>query len=591
MSERPEPKVEEIEKEQIETERPEAEPEVEKGREVEAASTAGDQSQEPAEPSSDKAGKETSKLEVAADEPTGEAAAEPKKEPVVEDDAADLQQAVEQAGQTDKIEPETEAEKPAVSVESQAVSEAPSEPAEEKVAEAETTPEPAGVEKEESQKKPLVQAEEAGETVPGEDVPQKEPVEKEEQVERPAVVEPVEEVSEQGSEEFARMLQESEDKGRGRDVKVGDKVSGVLVKIESENSFIDFGGRSEGVIRTDELKNEEGELQFAVGDPLEAFVASAQEEVAVTRKLTQEDRQADMLYQAFKSGIPVEGRVDAVNKWGLGVTIQGDVRAFCPISQVDTKFVENAEDYRDKKMNFKIIEFRNQGRNIVVSHRALLEAERDKDAGKVRATLKKGAEIKGKITRLENFGAFVEVGAGIEGLVHVSELSHQRVNHPQEVLSVGDEVTVAVLRTKSLGSRRKERISLSLKALEKDPWDEIRESYPSGAVIDGKVDALEDFGAFVEVASGVRGLIHVSEIADRRIGHPREALEVGQQVKVVVLEVDARRKRLRLSIKQVESLESAANLKEFQSRQKKEKEEVQGANAMLDALKRAKLID
>jgi len=148
-----------------------------------------------------------------------------------------------------------------------------------------------------------------------------------------------------------------------------------------------------------------------------------------------------------------------------------------------------------------------------------------------------------------------------------------------------------VLRTKSLGKRRKERISLSIKALDKDPWEEIRDNFPSGTLVDGKVDALEDFGAFVEVATGVRGLIHVSEIADRRIGHPREVLELGQEVKVVVLEVDARRRRMRLSIKQIESMESAANLKDFHERQKKEKEEVQGGNVMMDALRRANLID
>jgi len=409
--------------------------------------------------------------------------------------------------------------------------------------------------------------------------------------EKPAPDAPEEEDAEKGGEEFARLLEESDSEGRGRDVKEGDKVSGVLVKVEDESSFVDYGGRSEGVIRTAELKNEEGELQFAIGEPLEAFVSSAQDEVVLTRKLSKEDSQADMLYQAYKSGIPIEGRVDAVNKWGLGITIQGDVRAFCPISQVDNKFVENAEDYRGQTMTVKIIEFRNQGRNIVVSRRALLEAEQNQEGDKVRATLTKGAEVEGTVTRLESFGAFVDLGSGVEGLVHVSELAHQRVEHPQEVLEVGAKVKVAVLRTKSLGKRRKERISLSIKALDKDPWEEIRDNYPSGTVVEGKVDALEDFGAFVEVATGVRGLIHVSELADRRIGHPREVLELGQEVKVVVLEVDSRRRRMRLSIKQVESMESAANLKDFHERQKKEKEDVQGGNAMMDALRRANLID
>jgi small subunit ribosomal protein S1 len=183
------------------------------------------------------------------------------------------------------------------------------------------------------------------------------------------------------------------------------------------------------------------------------------------------------------------------------------------------------------------------------------------------------------------------LGAGIEGLVHVSEISHQRVAHPQDVLQPGQEIKVQVLRTKDLGKRRKERISLSIKALEKDPWQEIKSQFPVGTVVEGKVDGLEDFGAFVELAEGVRGMVHVSEIADRRIGHPREVLSMGDQTKVVVLDVDIRRQRLRLSIRQVDTLESAANLKEFRERQQQEQDGVQAGNAMLDALQRAKLID
>ncbi|MEW6754168.1 MAG: 30S ribosomal protein S1 [Candidatus Latescibacterota bacterium] len=388
--------------------------------------------------------------------------------------------------------------------------------------------------------------------------------------------------------EFARLLQTSQ--GPGVQVTVGERISGVVAKIEDESTFIDFGGRSEGVMRTQELRDEGGRLLVAVGDPLEAYVASVQDEVLLTRRVGQQDRQADLLYQAYKSGIPVEGRVDAVNKWGLGVTLQGGVRAFCPISQVDTTFVENAEDYRGQTITFRITEFRHQGRTIVLSRRAMLEAEQDRQAEDVRGNLQPGAEVEGKVTRLEDFGAFVELGAGIEGLIHVSELSHKRVRHPQDVLSVGQTVRVAVLQTKGLGERRRERISLSLKALERDPWEEARRALPAGTVVDGRVDAVETFGAFVEVAPGIRGLLHVSEIADRRIGHPREVLEVGQQVRVVVLEIDARRRRVRLSMRQVESLESAANLKEFQDRQRKAEDE-QGSTAMRDALRRANLID
>ena len=395
------------------------------------------------------------------------------------------------------------------------------------------------------------------------------------------------------SEDFAQMLdaEDAPEPSAGGDVNNGDKVSGVIVKIGDENSFVDYGGRGEAVIRTNELKDPKGEMLFKVGDQVEAFVVATGDEVKISRGLSRQDAQADVLYQAFKAGMPVEGRIDAVNKWGLGVTIEGDVRGFCPISQVDTKFVENAEEYRGQKLVFKIIEFRHQGRDIVVSRRALLEAEQDKAAGNVRDQLVKGAELSGTVTRLESFGAFVDLGAGIEGLVHVSEISHQRVGHPQDVLKAGQELKVQVLRTKDLGKRRKERISLSIKALEKDPWQEIKSQFPVGTVVEGKVDGMEDFGAFVELAEGVRGLVHVSEIADRRIGHPREVLSLEDLVKVVVLDVDVRRQRLRLSIRQVDKLESETNLREFRERQQKEQDEGQSNNAMLDALKRANLIE
>ena len=374
-------------------------------------------------------------------------------------------------------------------------------------------------------------------------------------------------------------------------VAIGDEVSGVIVKVEDEHSFVEYGSRNEAVMRTSELKGPDGAMAYKVGDPIAAFVVAVGDQVQISRGLSRQDTQADLLYQAYKAGLPVEGRVDAVNKGGLGVTIEGDVRGFCPISHVNTQYVKNAEEYRGQTLSFKIIEFRHQGRNIVLSRRALLEAEQDKAAGLVRSQLKKGAQLAGKVTRLESFGAFVDLGSGVEGLVHVSEVSHRRVGHPQEALAVGQPVQVEVLRTKDLGKRRKERISLSIKALEKDPWEAIKEQFAVGTVVTGKVDGLEDFGAFVELAEGVRGLVHVSEVADRRIGHPREVLSLGDEVKVVVLEVDVRQQRLRLSISQVDALESKTHLAEFRQRQQQEQEAMQGSSAMLDALRRANLTD
>ena len=390
--------------------------------------------------------------------------------------------------------------------------------------------------------------------------------------------------------DMAKLL-EGEATPTGAQIKVGERVSGVLVRIGEENSFIDFGGRAEGVLSTSELKGEDGALVFAIGEPLEAFVVSAEDEVRVSRFLKGEDREADQLYKAFKSGTPIEGRVMAVNKWGLGVEMAG-TRAFCPISQIDTAFVKNPEEYRDKSMQFKIIRFRDRGRSIVLSRRALMEAEQEKHAVSVRGQITAHAILTGTVTRLETFGAFVDLGHGVEGLVHVSELKHERVGHPEEVVESGQELKVKVLEVKSLGIRRKERISLSLKALEADPWGEVRSKFPQGSVVTGKVESLESYGAFVELAEGVRGLVHVSEMADKRVNHPRDVVSIGDEVKVAVLELDNHRKRLRLSIKRAEQMEGETNLKEFSDRQEQEQEEAGGANsAMLEALKRAQLIE
>ena len=371
---------------------------------------------------------------------------------------------------------------------------------------------------------------------------------------------------------------------------VGSRVSGVVVRVGEYQAFVDYGGRSEGVIGVDELRGEDGEIAFQAGDPIEAFIVADSGEVALSRYPSGEARQSDLLYKAFKSGQPVEGTVMAVNKWGLGVSLEG-LRAFCPVSQIDTAFTEDPERFRNQTMAFKIIRFRDRGRSIVLSRRALLEAEQAKGALSVRESVTEGAELTGSVTRLENFGAFVDLGARVEGLIHVSELRHERVSHPQDVVQPGQEVKVKVIAVKNLGDRRKERISLSLKALEKNPWTEARERFRAGSVVTGRVEALEDFGAFVELAPNVQGLIHVSEMARRRVNHPRDVLSQGEEVKVAILEIDDRRKRFRLSLKRAEQVEGEANLREFEERRQQEKEESPGNATMLEALKRAQLID
>lgn len=373
---------------------------------------------------------------------------------------------------------------------------------------------------------------------------------------------------------------------------VKEEISGVLVRLGDDNCFVDFGGRSEGMIRTTELHDEDGKLAFGVGEPLEAYVMSHTDSgVVLSRFVSGEARQADTLYKAYKANVPIEGRIMAINKWGLGVDLEG-LRAFCPVSQVDTEFTEDLEQYRDKTMTFKIIRFRDRGRSIVLSRRALLEADQERDAETVREQIATGSKVTGTVTRLENFGAFIDLGSRVEGLLHVSEMRHERVNHPKDVVQAGEEVTVKIIAIKDLGDRRKERISLSLKALEKDPWDEIKNQFRAGSVTTGRIETLEEYGAFVELAPNVRGLIHVSELADRRVNHPRDVVSVGDEVKIAVLEIDNKRKRLRLSMRRAEQVEGETNLKEFTERQRQEQAEEGAANtSMFEALKRAKLVE
>lgn len=409
----------------------------------------------------------------------------------------------------------------------------------------------------------------------------------------PKADEGIDSLSSSGSDEqesFSELLNESPVQVKD-EVNVGDAIEGQLVKFDDNNAFIDYGGRGEARIAKAELVDSDGKLRFEIGAKINAVVLANGDEVIASLNIKGSSVNSDAMYQAFKSGMPVEGRIDAVNKGGIGVVFAHGIRGFCPISHIDTKFVENAEEYRGKTYTFKIIEFRHRGRSIVVSRKALLQEERNEEANKVREQLKKGARFKGVVTRIQDFGAFVDLGAGVEGLVHVSEISHQRVEKTSDALKDGQEVEVVVLETKGLGNRRKERISLSIKANEKNPWDEIRKKFPPGTVAKGAVESLEDFGAFIDLGDGASGMVHVSEIADRRIAHPREVLGIGQDVNVVVLEIDRKRQRLRLSIKQVEAMESAANLRDFQERMQKENSEEATGNALTDALQRAKLVE
>jgi small subunit ribosomal protein S1 len=252
------------------------------------------------------------------------------------------------------------------------------------------------------------------------------------------------------------------------------------------------------------------------------------------------------LEQAFAHGIAVDGLVSGENKGGYDVQI-GAVRAFCPGSQIDRRRVEGAT-YVGQRFQFLITKIDNNGRNIVVSRRAILEQEAAAEAARTWESIQLGAVLKGRVRSVRDFGVFVDLG-GVEGLIHVSEIGHARVAHPSEVLSPGQEVEVKVIKVDDAVEGGRSRVGLSLRALEPDPWTTARTRFPVGSVLPGTVRRLEAFGAFVEIAPGIDGLVHVSKMAlDRRVAHPRQIVTIGDKVEVTVLHIDEAQRRISLSM-------------------------------------------
>lgn len=340
--------------------------------------------------------------------------------------------------------------------------------------------------------------------------------------------------------------------------KVGDKIKGAIVSLGEDTAFVDLGAKSEGMIDLEELRDEEGNLTVEVGAEIEAVVAGRDRDsgslllrVRPGRSGTGDEAAWAELRQAFEARIPVEGRVTGVNKGGVDVEVSG-VRAFCPVSQLDLGYVEDSAEFVGRRLTFRITRFtegRGRRPDVVLSRRELLAEEAAERAAEALARLKVGTVVKGTVTSLTGYGAFVDLG-GIEGLLHVSQISHSRVADPAEVLAEGQALEVEVLKiepAKEAGGH--DRISLSLRSLEPDPWARAADRFPEGMVVAGKVVRLEPFGAFVEIAPGLDGLVHVSElVADRRVDHPRQVVEVGQEVPVRVLAVDVAKRRISLSM-------------------------------------------
>lgn len=348
---------------------------------------------------------------------------------------------------------------------------------------------------------------------------------------------------------FEQMLEES--LSAQTELEPGSKVEATVTAIGGEHVFLDVGAREDGVISREELTNE-GELTVEAGDRITVYVVGRREGAIHCAKRmgaagadSRQDKEAVLsaLRDAQESQIPVEGKVSEAVKGGLKVNVMGQT-AFCPVSHIEVGYTEDPSVHVGQTYSFAIMRVEEEGRNIVVSRRQLLEAEAEEQARTLWESLREGDVYDGVVRNIRSYGAFVDIG-GAEGLLHVSEMSHGRVEDPNELLRVGQKVKVAV---KSIDPEER-RISLSMKDLLEDPWKETVRNLSPNQVLTGKVVRLAPFGAFVEIAEGVDGLLHISEIGgQRRVSHPREVLSQGDEIEVRILDIDEERRRISLAM-------------------------------------------
>jgi small subunit ribosomal protein S1 len=363
-----------------------------------------------------------------------------------------------------------------------------------------------------------------------------------------------------------------------RDFKDGDIVEGTVVKIDRDEVLLDIGYKSEGVIPAKELSirhDIDPNEVVHVGDKIEALVLQKEDKegrLILSKKRAQYERAWGRIEEVMQSGSTIKGPVIEVVKGGLIVDI--GLRGFLPASLVDLRRVRDLHPYVGQEIEAKIIELDRNRNNVVLSRRAFLEESQSEGRKKFLESLQKGERRKGTVSSIVNFGAFVDLG-GVDGLVHVSELSWKHVDHPSEVVQVGQEVEIEILDV----DLERERVSLSLKATQEDPWKEFERRYQAGEIIEGQVTKLVPFGAFVRVAAGIEGLVHISELSEQHVDSPESVLSVGDEVRVKVIEVEVARRRISLSMRQVGGAMPAVTEKEIEA----EEEEVRPAEAPTEA--------
>ena len=341
---------------------------------------------------------------------------------------------------------------------------------------------------------------------------------------------------------------------------VGDIVTGKVTKVEDKQAFVDVGFKVDGIIPISELSSLHIETVsdvLAVDDELELKIQKVtDDELVLSKRAVSAEKAWERLQDAFQSGEIIEADVADVVKGGLVVDV--GVRGFIPASLVERHFVEDFSEYKGRSLRLKVAEIDKEHNKLILSQRAVLDEELELTKRKVLESLNPGDTVEGTVQRLTNFGAFVDVG-GVDGLVHISQLAHHRVETPSEIVTEGDKVNVKILSVDT----NSERVSLSIKDTEPGPWEKVAQQFSAGDVVDGTVKRLVTFGAFVEIAPGIEGLVHISQIANRHIGTPSEVLSEGETVQVKVLEVSSEDKRVSLSIRELQSDDSNQDYSQY----------------------------
>ena len=357
--------------------------------------------------------------------------------------------------------------------------------------------------------------------------------------------------SEEDEQSFEELF-ESYTTGMNEDIQVGDRIRGEIISIGQDAVYMDTGTKIDGVVEKPELLDENGEMPFSAGDIIELYVvATTESEVRLSKALSGIGG-VQHLQEAYHNKIPVEGKVQETCKGGFRVEILKQ-RAFCPISQIDINYVETPEDFVGQAFEFLVSRFEENGRNIVVSRRALLEKELEKTRAAFYETLTTGETYTGKVSRIMPFGAFVELVPGVEGMVHISELSWSRLEKPEDLVASGDTLTVRVIKIEESDRKGQKKIGLSAKQALGDPWETVESKFSVGSRVIGKVTHCMKFGAFVEIAPGIEGLVHISEMSyTKRVIHPADEVSPGQNVSVMIKDIDTEKRRISLSLKDAE---------------------------------------